>query len=187
MFKVFKIDIFHKEIIFSSILMSGISYTLRVDYNVAYIDVLVQIILMIVFVWLLFRIHIFYSIIMTIMIYQAYMLIQSIYYYTLGYSLGDTLSIYFLQVISAITVLGIGWFLAKKRRGFDFVPDSPTYKVIIARREKILFILVIPALIILTSTMYFTEHFSNFYVLMPIVYGCILFSYIILSYKKDMA
>lgn len=185
MFKVFKIDIFHKEIIFSSILMSGISYTLRMDYNVAGLDVAIQIILMFLLVWMLFRIHIFYALIMTLITYQAYMLIQTLYYYALGYNSHGFFSIYFLQIMSALTAILIGLYVTKKRKGFDFVPDSPTSKVVIKTREKILFILMLPSIFVMTSTIYITEHLSEIYIIIPFIHAAILFGYVFHSYKKD--
>ena len=185
MFNVFKIDIFHKEIIFSSILMSGISFFVRVDYSFASLDVFLQITLMFLLVWMLFRIHIFYAIVMTITTYQAYMTIQTGFYYILGFNRPDHLSIYMLQIISAATACSIGWYVAKKRLGFDFIPDTPNYRLTLKTKDKILFLLTIPALFILTATIYITQNFQEWLILLPIVHGFILIGYLFISYRKD--
>lgn len=185
MFKVFKIDIFHKEIIFSSALMSGVSYVLRVDYGVAGWDVAFQITLMFLLVWMLFRIHIFYAIVMTITTYHAYATIQIGLYYILGFNKPNHMSIHVLQVISAATVCLIGWIVAKKRLGFDFIPDTPNYRLTLKTKDKVLFLLTIPALFLLTTTIYVSENLQKWMILLPVVHGFILIGYLFISYRKD--
>lgn len=80
-FRIFKIDIMVKEFIFASTIMAFISYVLRAEYQLPYVDVMIQASLMLSFMWMLFRIHIFYATILTGMAYQIYMLIQTMYYF----------------------------------------------------------------------------------------------------------
>lgn len=185
MFKVFKIDIFHKEIIFSSILMSGISYFVRIDYSFASLDLFLQITLMFLLVWMLFRIHFFYAIVMTITTYQAYATIQIGLYYILSIKKYSHSSVYLLQVISAATIFLIGWVVAQKRLGFDFIPDTPNYRLVLKTKDKILFALTIPALFFLTTTIYVTKKFQEWLILLPVVHGFILIGYLFISYRKD--
>lgn len=58
-FKIFKLDIYPKEIVFAGLIMAFISYTLRNNYGLSKIDVFLQYTLTFLFIWLLFRIHIF--------------------------------------------------------------------------------------------------------------------------------
>lgn len=58
-FKVFKIDVYPKEILFAGALMAFVSYVLRNDYGLILTDVAIQYLLTFCFLWLLFRIHIF--------------------------------------------------------------------------------------------------------------------------------
>lgn len=146
---------------------------------------------MFLLMWLLFRIHPFYASILTGMAYQAYSVIQTSLYYLLKFiaklplTLLDYISInvFILQLLSALTVICIGMYVSHKRIGFDFVPDKPDVKIKTTTNEKIMFILNLPALMIITSLSYFVESF--FFFLIPIFYGIILWGYLYFSYKKD--
>lgn len=192
-FKLFKIDLFPKEMIFSSLIMSFISYVLRTVYELPQVDVVVQVLLMFSFIWLLFKIHVFYTAILTGMAYQAYMLIQTLYYFIMdnaGLFDGDlpyilSISTFVLQALSAATAIGTGYFLSAKRKGFDFVPDKPNGKIAVKTWEKVLLILNIPSVLIVLLTMYFANYLSGLFFLVPTANAVILYGYLYVSYKKD--
>ncbi|MEC0170740.1 hypothetical protein [Paenibacillus graminis] len=191
-FKVFKIDMYFKEIIFASLLMGFISYVLRFNYGLIQTDVVVQYLLTFFFLWLVFRIHIFYAAIMNGLTYLSYMLIQSTCYLVLSitgmYSLKYpfiSVGVYLLQVISATSAILIGLFIGKRRVGFDFVPDKQNEKVKIRLREVKIFALSIPSVFIVLLMISLTEHYSQYFFLMPLAYGIPLFTYLFLSFKKD--
>lgn len=190
-FKLFKIDLYSKEIIFAGIIMAFFSYVLRYDYQLAELDVLVQYTLIICFLWLLFRIHIFYAFIMTAIAYQSYLLIQSLLYliidYTGIYGLNyPTIStgIYILQILTATTTIIIANYVGKRRKGFDFIPDKPDEKITIGKREKIMFILTIPSIIFAMLMLFFAEHLFRFFFIIPLIYALLLFGYLYQSDKK---
>ncbi|AIQ30966.1 MULTISPECIES: hypothetical protein [unclassified Paenibacillus] len=191
-FKLFKIDLYSKEIIFAGIIMAFFSYVLRYDYQLAELDVLVQYTLIICFLWLLFRIHIFYAFIMTAIAYQSYLLIQSLLYliidYTGIYGLNyPTIStgIYILQILTATTTIIIANYVGKRRKGFDFIPDKPDEKITIGKREKIMFILTIPSIIFAMLMLFFAEHLFRFFFIIPLIYALLLFGYLYQSDKKN--
>lgn len=191
-FKLFKIDLYSKEIIFAGIIMAFFSYVLRYDYQLAEVDVLVQYTLIICFLWLLFRIHIFYAFIMTAIAYQSYLLIQSLLYliidYTGIYGLNyPTIStgIYILQILTATTTIIIANYVGKKRKGFDFIPDKPDEKITIGKREKIMFVLTIPSIIFAMLMLFFAEHLFRFFFIIPLIYALLLFGYLYQSDKKN--
>jgi hypothetical protein len=191
-FKVFKIDLYVKEILFAGLIMGFISYVLRQDYGLAQLDIVTQYVLTFCFLWLLFRIHVFYAAIMTGLSYLAYMLIQSMYYLMMNltglYSLhfpSITVGIYILQFISAVTAIFVGLYISKRRKGFDFVPDKPNEKVKIKLREIIIFALSIPSVGIVLLMIFLSQKFSQFFFLMPLAYGILLYGYLYFSYKKD--
>ncbi|HEY2493813.1 MAG TPA: hypothetical protein VGI33_13025 [Paenibacillus sp.] len=192
-FKIFKIDLFLKEIVFASLIMGFISYILRNDYHLIQIDIVLQYMLMFCFLWLMFRIHVFYAAIMTGMGYQAYLLIQTFLYSIMdrmdflsySYQIGINIGTLILQVSSALTAILIGMYIGKKRKGFDFIPDKPNGKIHICSRDKILFALNIPSILILVSAMYFANYLSQWFFIMPFSYALVLYGYLHLSYKKD--
>lgn len=190
-FKIFKIDLYHKEMIFGSLIMGYISYSLRTNYELFQLDIFAQYVLMFCFMWLLFRIHPFYASILTGMAYQAYSVIQTSFYYLLNFVIklpldsSDSVSIniFILQTISALSAICIGIYVSHKRKGFDFVPDKPNMKIKPSLSEKILFFFNLPALFVIASVSNFFH--SNYFFLIPITYGIILWGYLYLSYKKD--
>lgn len=192
-FRIFKIDLYHKEMVFGSFVMGFFSYSLRTNYELFQLDILSQYALMFCFMWLLFRIHPFYASILTGMAYQAYSVIQTSLYYFLNFVIklpldsSDSVSINImvLQVTSALTAMCIGAYVGRKRKGFDFVPDKPDIKIKPSSSEKILFALNLPALFIIASVSFFFQ--SKYFVLIPICYGLILWGYLYLSCKKDRA
>ncbi|WNS44370.1 hypothetical protein [Paenibacillus sp. MMS20-IR301] len=191
-FKLFKIDIYSKEIIFAGIIMAFFSYTLRNIYQLPEVDILIQYILIICFLWLLFRIHIFYAFIMTVISYQAYLLVQSMLYlvidysgiYKLNYPTINT-GIYLLQILTATATFIISNYISKKRKGFDFIPDKPDAKIMIGKRERFMFILTFPSIIFVMLMLFFAEHLFKFFFIIPLVYALILFGYLYQSDKKN--
>ncbi|WP_189024712.1 hypothetical protein [Paenibacillus albidus] len=191
-FKIFKIDIYMKEILFAGIIMAFISYVLRHDYGLAQVDILTQYILAFCFIWLLFRTHIFYAAIMNGLSYLCYTLIQSTYLLTMNLTgffhlkfPSVTGSTYLLQILPAVTTIIIGLYIGKKRKGFDFVPDKPYGRIIINKRDIILFAVSVPSVILVLAMIYLAEHYSQFFFLIPLMYGIILNVYLRISYKKD--
>jgi len=191
-FKIFKIDLYAKEIVFASLIMGFISYVIRFDYGLTGLDVFIQYILIFCFLWLLFRIHIFYAVIMTGTAYQAYMVIQT-FLYLLGKSMGlyslsfpfVTLAMYGLQLLTVVIISSIAYYIGRKRKGFDFIPDKTDAPIYAGRQEKILFALAFPSIIVVFLMVYILEHANHFFFLIPLCYALLLFGYLYLSNKKD--
>lgn len=191
-FRVFKIDLYVVEMIFASLIMGFISYVLRNEYGLTSSDVIIQYLLTFCFFWLLFRIQVFYAAIMTGLAYLSYMLIQSSFYLTMnltGMNSPDfpfaSLSVYALQVVSALSTMLIASYIHRRRKGFDFVPDKPNEKVSIQSRDIVIFVLSVPSVFIILLMLFLAQRFSQFFVLMPLAYGILLYGYLYLSYKKD--
>ncbi|WP_151734363.1 hypothetical protein [Paenibacillus tengchongensis] len=193
-FRVFKIDLYTKEIVFASALMAFISYTLRYDYGLITADIIVQYILNYLFLWLLFRIQFFYAAIVNGLAYLSYMLIQSTCYLIMDLTGANslvfpfmTLSVYMLQSVSALVTLIAACYIHRKRKGFDFIPDKPDERITLSLREVILFAISAPSVLIVILTIILTNNeYSRFFFLMPLAYGMLLYSYTYYAYKKDM-
>ncbi len=190
-FSLFKIDIYLKEMIFAGIIMAFFSYVIRVNYKWVELDIIIQYALMFCFFWLLFRIHLFYSAILTGMTYQAYTFIQIVYislFKNIGtFSTHDfygvDLNAYIMQVLSAASAILIGCYIVRRRKGFDFIPDKPNGLIKVTKREILLFILNLPTAAVLISIMHLFN--STYFLTVPLIYGFLLFCYIYLSYTKD--
>lgn len=190
-FKIFKIDIYAKEMIFAAFIMSFFSFVVRVTYSMVELDIITQYLLMFCLLWLLFRIHIFYAAILTGMTYQAYTFIQLTYaliFDKLGL-LSDTtfhginITTYFLQFSTAATAILIGYYIGYKRKGFDYIPDKPHGVIKVSRREKVLFILNLPTVLIVFSILQLYS--TGYFLALPLIYITLMFLYIYLSYTKD--
>ncbi|MEK3716224.1 hypothetical protein [Paenibacillus sp. FSL R7-0333] len=191
-FKVFKIDVYPVEMIFASTIMAFVSFVLRNDYEMVLTDVLFQYLLTFCFMWLLFRIHIFYAVSMTGLTYLAYMFIQSSCYFIMkiiGLYIPSipyaTIGIYIIQFISALSAIFIGVYIGKKKKGFDFVPDKQNIKVKIETREIKIFILSAPSLIFVVLMVDLAQKYWQYFFLMPMIYAVLLYAYLYLAYKKD--
>ena len=190
-FKIFKIDIYTKEMVFAGFIMAFFSFVVRVTYSRVELDIIVQYLLMFCFFWLLFRIHMFYAAILTGMTYQAYTFIQLTYaliFDKIGLLSDQTfygvdITTYSLQFSSAATALLIGYYIGYKRKGFDYIPDKPNGLIKVSRREKLLFILNLPTVAIVISIMHLFS--SKYFLAVPLIYFTLMFCYIHLSYAKD--
>jgi hypothetical protein len=193
MFRIYKFDIYALSIFFTSLIASYISYTLRVHYQLPGVDMLVQILLMTAFVWLLFRVPLFYAALMTGTAYISYILIQLAYYLALNTS-GliatvpqlDAAGTYLMQSLSLLTAWWIGWIVHRRGKGFSFVPHNPNEKVVLDRRSMILLYLYVPALLCAGLLYYLisTSRYSLFF-LIPAVLGLVLAAMVFWSYRRD--
>lgn len=191
-FKIFKLDIYPKEIVFAGLIMAFISYTLRNNYGLSKTDVFLQYTLTFLFIWLLFRIHIFFAVIVTGVAYQAYMLIQSVLYLFMNstgiYELqfpSISIGIYILQILTSATAFIVAYNIGVRRKGFDFIPDKPEGRVTISKSDKILFALCIPSVLVVILMLYLIEYLPHFFFVIPLFYGFLLFGYLYLSSQKN--
>lgn len=137
MFAIFRFSFrgFIPHTIFICVLLSYISYTLR-DMGYGEYAPLVQIMFFVVCVNLLYRVHWFYSILMGVVGYQSYVVIQVVVYVLLnkifsilGYDTLSTYFVYCLQIISIIVPIMISYFLIRTGWGFTFVPIGDLFKI----------------------------------------------------------
>ncbi|WP_438444805.1 hypothetical protein [Gorillibacterium sp. sgz5001074] len=194
MFRIFKIDLLRREMLFSAVVMSFVSHTLRVVYGFSTVDVIAQFLLMFLFVWMLFRIHVFYAVIMTGMTYQAYFVLQTVYYFVFSEAglfeskipAVTQSATYILQFVSAASAVFIGWLLARRRKGFDFVPDQPRGRLRFVRHDWILLGLNVPSSAVIILTLFLTGYFGQEgYMVIPVLYALLLFGYLYISHQKD--
>ncbi|UQZ32521.1 hypothetical protein C2I18_02485 [Paenibacillus sp. PK3_47] len=190
-FKLFKIDIYPKEMIFAGAIMAFFSYIIRANNQWVEVDIIIQYGLMFCFYWLLFRTHLFYAAILTGITYQAYSFIQLVYIFLLNrignFSshtfYGMEISTYVMQLLTSCTAIIIGYYIGRKRKGFDFIPDKPDGTITPSKREILMFILNLPTAAIIISITHLYN--SDYFYTVPLIYGFLLFCYIYLSYKKD--
>jgi hypothetical protein len=195
-FRLFKFDLYITSIIFASLLSTFISYTIREEFGLASVDMVLQVVLMIAFCWQLFRVQVFYSIIMVNIGYTAYVTFQTLLYMLINQfgfipDVPDPLKLqtYALQALSASIVFGVGWYIKKTNVGFSFVPHS-YQKVVLSGTNHILKPLIYStaALVpLIASFIFLLSHFNGLFFIIPTAFSIILFSLISWSYKKELS
>lgn len=147
----FKIKFYIKEIIFISVLISMASYYLRLFENLYSVVPIVLLMLIIINLWIVFKISPFYAAIMGIASYIGYSVVQALILWimqeaniiTLDQIKEDNLqSGQILQIISIVTTLLISAVLERFRLWFTFVPVTNAILIKINTRNLITLIAI---------------------------------------------
>lgn len=142
MFSLFRIR-FHgykPHLVLVCLSLSYLSFTLRQDSLTLYAP-FVQILLLIVLMWLLFRFQVFYAAIMTVFGYLGYSFVQLTVYYISTHLIPDAglfrLEVYSVAIISAFVTYFISVIIRRKNWGFSFVPHNEEGSVNYRQRENV--------------------------------------------------
>jgi hypothetical protein len=141
-FTVFRVSYKHMkyQVVFIALSLSYVSYSMRTAHLTA-ITPMVQLLLFFVLIWMVLKVHPFYSIIMALSGFLAYALIQGI----LVFAVKDWIDIrqamtgpmYMVALVSSACSLGISYFLKRRRLGFAFVPHTEHVKVNMKSQENL--------------------------------------------------
>ncbi len=192
MFRLFKIDLHIPSIIFASLINSYTSYTLRISFDLALVDIPVQILLLICLLWLLFQVPIFYSILIACISYVSYVVVQLpiVFLLTLNQRIQPTLEdttgllIYSIQTLTSIIVFIIGWSIHKLGKGFSFVPHS-SFIPIKPKKRQVLSLILYILTFCSVPIVYFLVKYSTVFTIMPFVLGALLFLCLYSAYRSD--
>lgn len=158
MFKIpIKVNVIH--ILFASTVISYFVFSINEVDNIANYSIILQIIVLFLFVWLMFRIQIFYAFVISCVSFITYTLVQILIFYTLriwGIVDMSTLNeegyaIFLLQLSSVSFTLAICSYLRNKGIGFNYVPHSEDAKVKLTKTNITLLSTVIIASFIYQS------------------------------------
>src|SRR5690606_27421540 len=124
------------QTVFICLLMSLFSHTVR-NTEIAQYAAVLQLILFIVCIWLLYRVHWFYSMVMGVIGYQSYITFQAFFIVMFTYSgLASIEELHYgsikgiiLLICSVGVPLLISYFLHRSAWGFTFVPTGNSIKV----------------------------------------------------------
>lgn len=123
------------QLILCSFLLSLLSYVLFDVLNMKPLAPALQLPLVIICTWQIFRVHLFYAAIVATYGYVAYSFLQSLFilfWKIFGLTFEETISPpngYYLQYATIISALVVGWIIYKRRVGFTFVPDFEHVRV----------------------------------------------------------
>lgn len=150
------------HVAFVCLSLSYISYTMRVD-GLSTITPLVQLTVLVLFLWLLFQIQIFYAAILAVTGYFSYAVIQTIIVFVLHLTniieMSDLEPLKFANTLvalsSGLVTLLLSMLIKRKNWGFAFVPHNPDQKINLLKRENITFLIIVISSIIMTSLAYY--------------------------------
>jgi hypothetical protein len=194
-FRLFKVEIYMFSILFASVIASFISFSLREIYGYATLDIIVQLLLTFLFIWQLFRVHVFYSALMSVTGFITLLVIQTGLFFvvnTFGF-MQDTptpnaLSTHLLQLLSASIAFLISYFIRKKKLGFTFVPHSNHGSIQLTASNRHVLLIYISSLFPI-CLMYFLldTRKNNLFFIIPISLGFILLALLYWANRRELS
>jgi hypothetical protein len=194
----FNFDSFYtKRIIFASILLSCLSFTMRAE-SLTNLNTPVIGVLLFIFVWLMFEVRIFHALIMSVSVFIAYGLIQAIFITIVQYlnifdlkeiestDKGYTFPGFIIALISIIFFVLIAWIIKRRNSGFDFVSHDTSKTNEYNGINILLSIGILFTIAITGITYYLILDFEKGFYLMTIVLLITLVLILYLSNKKDL-
>ncbi|QGQ94969.1 hypothetical protein EHS13_08780 [Paenibacillus psychroresistens] len=200
MFSLFRFNFdrfYTKRIIFASILLSCLSFTMRAEsltnFNTPVIGVL-----LFIFVWLMFEVRIFHALIMSISVFIAYGLIQAtlitLFQYMNIFDLkeiestatGYTFPGFVIAIISILIFMIVAWIIKKRNSGFDFVSHDTSKKNEYNGINILLSIGILITATITAVTYYLILDYEQGFYLMALVLLFTLIIILYLSNRKDL-
>lgn len=153
MFTLFRIPMqhFRYHIIFISVVIGYVAYTLRVIEGLNSLAFLITVIVAFLFVWLMFRIQVFYALFISVISYISYAFFQIIVFFivrvTAPINLNDLESnfplLYSLQLATVVLTLVVSRILRYFDIGFNFVPHDDMSKIKLTKDNIFILIAIV--------------------------------------------
>ena len=191
MFSLFRLPLkgFIPHVVFCCLLMSYFAYTLR-EFGVGPAAPSLQMLLFTVCVWLLFRLHYFYALIIGITAYHGYIVVQvpiMLAMDALGWwNLADGTGAEWVQLASVIALGIITWIIHRYQLGFTFVPANETKKVVFHKYNLMMLIIAVSDMVLegVFIVLYRTE-ITEISIVLPIVQFSMMLFFLHYSLKKE--
>ena len=160
-------------------MMSQVSYVTRMTPEIAEFSSYIQLILLVIWLCLLFRVPLFYSVIMNFAGFAAGIVLQGIVISALMFLIGMTLDemqgndwiLFSIQILTAIVEIALSRLLYVMNWNFDFVPTSHRADVKIHGTNARLLTTIVLCISIAAVVAYgFRDKFHSFF-----VYTCVVF------------
>lgn len=121
------------QLLFTSFLLSLVSYLVFVIFKLYLYGPLIQLPIVFLFFRLYFRVHVFYAGLMVVNGYLSYVLIQDVIAYLFDLSGADlkpdTQLAFIIQAITAVMVFAVAGWVRKENAGFTFIPEANRMKL----------------------------------------------------------
>lgn len=156
-FTMFKIEIrgYRGQIVFTSFLLSLLSYILIVTLDLVTFGTFLQPPVVFMFYWQMFRIPAFYAGLIMTNGYLAYILVTTLVYNVVQLFgivlIPDTLWNFFAQALTAVIALIIAWVIYRFRLGYTFVPYGEHASIRLTRINLRLLLFTLIGYAVMTS------------------------------------
>ncbi|QJD87167.1 hypothetical protein [Cohnella herbarum] len=171
--------------------MAQSSYLLRFVFHLDSVTPLVMLIWFIIFAWLVFRIQLFYALLMVVTSYLSYLTIQAVIILLLqiGYSMdeitGSLVNVKLIQVAGSIITICFAIWLSKKRIGFSFVPDR-SVKVVLKGVNLLLLAICIVACLFISGVAYIFINYNFLYSTLSTFLFLSFILLVFLAFRKEL-
>ncbi len=193
-FAMFKLQFkgYWGQIILTAVAMSFLSHFLFIVIDKRVIATVLQPPALFLMIWQIFRIHIFYSALVTVYGYLAYLLAQMSIVVCMRFAgvpieimVPNTVPMYIIQSISILIVLSLSWFLSRSRVGFTFIPDYEYSDVKLTGLNLKLFILILLGYLSVAVTNFVAFSSSTTKLLFVLAISLILGILLYLAQRKE--
>lgn len=189
-FAIFKFQLpgYWGRLLLSAFLLSLLSYVILVVLGLPLYGVFIQIPIVFIYFWQIFRIPIFYAGLMVINGYTWYTLIQAIVFLifqSIGVEIFPNIPNAFVaQTITACIVFFVAWLLIRTNWGFTFVPDTDRVKVKWNKLNIRLFIMCIIGYAALSFSIFL--FFNGYTALLILILSIVVFGFLqYLVFKRE--
>lgn len=178
--------------IIAAAVMAQSSYLLRFMFDLDSITPLIMLLWFVIFFWRVFRIHLFYALLITVTGYLGYLVIQSalLFLLQIPFSLddivGSLIHVKLVQVASSTITLGTAFWLLSRRLGFSFVPDRMDEKVELNGLNLLLLLVSIVACFFISGVAYIFINVNFLYSTLVTVFFLTILIILNFAFKKEM-
>ncbi|QYR22676.1 hypothetical protein KZ483_06930 [Paenibacillus sp. sptzw28] len=152
------------HMIFVCVSLSYLSFTMRED-QLAALSPFVQLGVLVILMWLLFQIHLGYSVFISFIGYFAYGLLQGFIMLLARVFVNNlepfTMKMYLVALITSSVAIVISYYIKRKNWGYSFVPNSDELEIS-SMKKKELFTLLLVLLFLLfgVGIVYYAYYFT---------------------------
>ncbi|MEK0314134.1 hypothetical protein [Cohnella sp. 56] len=197
MFSLFRFRLNTRAFITVSIvafMMSQLSYFTRLNPETSNLSTYIQFAMYVIVLWVLFRVPVFYSILMNFAGFAVLVVVQGITILVLGAINNISLETIknngminaATQLLTFILMLSLARLILRFNWGFDFVPTSRRHEMEFKGTNVTLIAVIISAIVVLTVVIYvFRNEYKDFVIYASLVFLLTLPAFLYFSLRKD--
>jgi len=179
--------------VFAAIVMAQTSFLTREVLQLDSITPLLMLGWIIAVIWMLFRVHIFYALLMGVSGYVSYGVLQFLFIFLFQFFIDiDTLTTEFyhlklIQLLTSTASISIAYLLSRKRIGFSFVPDRKSERVSYHGVNRVLLYVIVGASLVIGIVSYFAHNgkFSLFIYIFSFILVVLILFYLAIRKERD--